>query len=122
MKRLIYLLLILISISASYAEDANCDLIQDAINNLNDYTKITSKQNNIADCKYGVELSAEWAQYILQNKNLCSCPKAYGFVEESFKNLMTLNQTDNFKLCKQVMKRTAKVSAAASFYISQCNP
>jgi len=122
MRRLIYLLLVLINISASHAEDTNCDLIQYAINNLNNYTKITSKQNNIADCKYGVELSAEWAQYILKNKNQCSCPKAYDFVGESFKNLMTLNQTDNFKLCKQVMKRTAKVSAAASFYISQSNP
>lgn len=122
MRRLIFLLLVLIQTNASNAEVANCNIIQDAINNLADYTKITSKQNNIADCKYGVELSAEWAQYILQNKNLCSCPKAYDFVGESFKNLKTLNQTDNFKLCKQVMNRTAKVSATASFYISQCNP
>lgn len=122
MRRLIYPLLVLIQTNASNAEIANCNIIQDAINNLADYTKITTKQNNIADCKYGVELSAEWAQYILKNKNLCSCPKAYDFVGESFKNLKTLNQTDNFKLCKQVMNRTAKVSATASFYISQCNP
>ena len=122
MRKLIYVLIVLIQINESNAEVANCNIIQDAINNLTDYTKITTKQNNISDCKYGVGLSSEWAQYILNNKNLCSCPKAYDFVEKSFKNLITLNQTDNFKLCKQVMKRTAKVSAAASFYSSQCNP
>ena len=122
MKKLIYVLIVLMQINESNAKVANCNIIQDAINNLTDYTKITTKQNNIADCKYGVGLSSEWAQYILNNKNLCSCPKAYDFVKKSFKNLMSLNQTDNFKLCKQVMKRTAKDSAAASFYISQCNP
>jgi len=59
MRRLIYLLLIMINKSASYAEDTNCDIIHDTINNFADYTRITSKQNNIEDCKYGVELSAE---------------------------------------------------------------
>ena len=50
MKKLIYLLIVLIQINESNAKVANCNIIQDAINNLTDYTKITTKQNNIADC------------------------------------------------------------------------
>ena len=93
MRRLIYLLLIMIK--THFMRKILIVTFHDSINNFADYTKITSKQNNIAaDCKYGVELSAEWAQYILKNKNICSCPKAYELVK-SFSKLLTHNQMEN---------------------------